>query len=133
MARPRSPTPLLGLLAAGTVLLGLAACDSWPFRGPPTNPDNVPPITGSKATPQQQIECQRLEDQIRDSQQLARNRAATSTTSPVILQATQAKADLNTQDLRDTYASLGCASIQGPAPATVPRAPLLPPAPNGGR
>lgn len=111
---------LLALLSL--TALGAAGCSTWhapELRQPATEPANLPePATADERT----AECTRLRTELRRNQ-IAEQEAPTTTTSPIIAEASEAKADRNISIIQSRYAELDC---DAPDAATKPTAIALP-------
>lgn len=116
-----SPAPLLQqavLALAGLVALAAAGCSTWQapeMREPPRESANLPePATAEERT----AECGRLSLDLRRNQ-IALQEAPTTTTSPIIAEASEAKADHNIDIIKARYTELNCDAPTGttqPAP-----------------
>lgn len=106
------------ILLAGLALAGLAAsaCSTWhppALRQPATEPSNLPePATADERT----AECDRLRTELRRNQ-IARQEAPDTTTSPIIAEASEAKADRNIDIIQSRYSELACDAPAGTKPA----------------
>jgi hypothetical protein len=115
---PATRTPALraALLAlAGLAALGAGACSSWQapeLREPPRESANRPePATADERT----AECARLSLDLRRNQ-IARQEAPDTTTSPIIAEASEAKADRNIDIIKARYTELNCGAPAGSTP-----------------
>jgi hypothetical protein len=106
---------LLGLTA-----LGAAGCSSWhapELRQPATERANLPePATADERV----AECERLRTELRRNQ-IAEQEAPTTTTSPIIAEASEAKADRNISIIQSRYTELDC-----DAPNSANKPPAIP-------
>lgn len=106
------------VLIAGLVLVVLtaAACSTWhapELRQPATEPSNLPePATADERT----AECDRLRTDLRRNQ-IARQEAPDTTTSPIIAEASEAKADRNIDIIQSRYSELACDAPANTKPA----------------
>jgi hypothetical protein len=109
----RRPLLLGGLALAG---LASAACSTWhppELRQPATEPSSLP----EPATADERIaECDRLRTELRRNQ-VARQEAPDTTTSPIIAEASEAKADRNIDIIQSRYSELACDAPVSAKPA----------------
>jgi hypothetical protein len=105
------PLALVSLMALTAV-----ACSTWhapEMRQPATEPSNQPePATADERT----AECSRLRTELRRNQ-VAEQEAPTTTTSPIIAEASEAKADRNIDIIKSRYSELDCDAPEGKPPA----------------
>jgi outer membrane lipopolysaccharide assembly protein LptE/RlpB len=109
---------LLALLSL--TALGAAGCSTWhapELRQPATEPRNLPePATADERV----AECTRLRTELRRNQ-IAEQEAPTTTTSPIIAEASEAKADRNISIIQSRYTELDCDAPDAAAkPTTIP-------------
>jgi len=113
-APPALRPALLAVLSL--VALGVAGCSTWhapEMRQPATERANLPePVTADERT----AECSRLRTELRRNQ-IAEQEAPTTTTSPIIAEASEAKADRNIDIIRARYTELDCDAPEGKPPA----------------
>jgi hypothetical protein len=106
----------------GLAMLGAAGCSTWhapELRQPATEHANLPePATADERT----AECSRLRTELRRNQ-IAEQEAPTTTTSPIIAEASEAKADRNIEIIQSRYAELECDAPADTKPA-VPQSSL---------
>jgi hypothetical protein len=118
---------LLGAACCAALLLAPVACSdiSIPvLRG--NAPSDIPPP--ADVSDPVAAECEQLRAQVRANQQAVRE-APTTSTSPEIVAAAEAKADKRIDDTRARLDELDCPSDSGDASRRQPLAPL-PPAPG---
>jgi len=115
---PAGLAPVLrpALLAlASLAAFGAGGCSSWKgpeLREPPRESANLPePVTADERT----AECARLSLDLRRNQ-IALQEAPDTTTSPIIAEASEAKADHNIDIIKNRYAELNCGAPAGSTP-----------------
>jgi hypothetical protein len=126
---PTPPQPRICAFAAA-LLLTLAGCSavSVPvLRSRATAEPRAIAATPAEGGDAVAAECERLRAQIRSNQQALRA-APTSSTSPQIVAAEEAKADKRIEDMRTRLDELDCPDNNGTS--RPPRLPPLPPAPG---
>lgn len=105
---------MLALL--GVAALAAGACSTWhapELRQPATEPSSLPePATAEERT----AECDRLRTELRRNQ-VALQEAPDTTTSPIIAEASEAKADRNIDIIRSRYNELACDAPASAKPA----------------
>ncbi len=108
---------LLALLSAAVV--AASACSTWhppALRQPATEPSSLP----DPATAEERVaECDRLRTELRRNQ-IARQEAPDTTTSPIIAEASEAKADRNIDIIQSRYRELECDAPATAKPAVPP-------------
>jgi len=116
---PVIATPALrpALLALSVLMaLGAVGCSTWhapELRQPATEHANLPePVTADERT----AECARLRTDLRRNQ-IADQEAPSTTTSPIIAEASEAKADRNIDIIQRRYTELDCDAPEGKPPA----------------
>jgi len=129
--RGRAARAAQGALLAAAVLSALAGCSagSMPVlrsRARAASPPIAAPAEGSNPDAAQ---CEQLRAEIRANQQAVRE-APTTSTSPQIVAAAQAKADKRIDDTRSQLEDLDCASESGKAAVKPPPQAPIPPAPG---
>jgi hypothetical protein len=131
VAMNRQSTPGVLLLLLGSTLL-LSGCGvEWPWRHDSTSPPPPPPAAGADAPTGDALkaECDQLSSDIRHNRELAREAPALSST-PEIVQASEAKADQRIAELQTRYDQLDCHDEDAASGLTPPKTAPLPPAPG---
>jgi hypothetical protein len=118
---PPTRPALLALLSL--TALAAAGCSTWhgpELRQPATERANLPePATADERT----AECSRLRTELRRNQ-IAEQEAPTTTTSPIIAEASEAKADRNIEIIQNRYAELACDAPASDKPPAIPQSSL---------
>ena len=117
-----APVPaLFALLSLGALVA--TGCSTWhapQLRQPATEPTNLPePATADERT----AECSRLRTELRRNQ-IAEQEAPSTTTSPIIAEASEAKADRNIGIIQSRYAELDCDAPASTQPPAIPQSSL---------
>jgi hypothetical protein len=119
--RAPAPAPALLVLSLGALLA--SACSTWhgpELRQPATERTNLPePVTADERT----AECSRLRTELRRNQ-VAEQEAPSTTTSPIIAEASEAKADRNIGIIQSRYAELDCDAPESSKPPAIPQSSL---------
>jgi hypothetical protein len=129
--RGRAACAAQGVLVAATVLLALAGCSEGSMPVLRSHARAVPPAVAAPAdgSDPTAAQCEQLRAEIRANQQEVRE-APTTSTSPQIVAAAQAKADKRIDDKRSQLDDLDCAGGSGKAAVKPPPQAPIPPAPG---
>jgi hypothetical protein len=126
----RQPAPGVLLLLASTLLLHGCGVQ-WPWRHDSTSPPPPPPAASADAPAGDALkaECDQLSSDIRHNRELAREAPALSST-PEIVEASEAKADQRIAELQTRYEQLDCHDEDAAAGLAPPKTAPLPAAPG---
>lgn len=129
MSRQSAPRVLLLLLGSAFLLQGCGV--QWPWRHDSTSPPPPPSAANADAPAgdARKAECEQLSSDIRHNRDLAREAPALSST-PEIVQASEAKADQRIAELQTRYEQLDCHDEDATSGVAPPKTAPLPAAPG---